>query len=222
VPKISEDQREQRRQRFVDAAWQCAARRGYRAVTVDEICAEAGMSKGAFYTYFAGKREVLSALLDRDAALTTALAEEVAAAADPGIARAQRFVQAAVRRGEDAALVQLHADLWAEMLADPEVREQFVATVRARRAHLAEWIRDAIALDQLVDVPPNALAAVTIALTDGLMLHRALDPQGFRWNNVRLVLDALFAGVQADESARPAPPRQRGARRSPRRRTPPP
>ena len=41
----------------------------------------------------------------------------------------------------------------------------------------------------------NALASILLALTDGLMLHRALDPTGFRWQNIRAVMDALIAGI---------------------------
>ncbi len=41
-----------------------------------------------------------------------------------------------------------------------------------------------------------SLAAVFLALGDGLMLHRVLDPSGFQWDNVRRALDALLAGLQ--------------------------
>jgi hypothetical protein len=33
------------------------------------------------------------------------------------------------------------------------------------------------------------------------MLHRALDPRGFRWANIRAVLDALIAGIDRSPSA---------------------
>jgi hypothetical protein len=57
-------------------------------------------------------------------------------------------------------------------------------------------VSDAIEANELVDVPANALAAVFLALGDGLMLHRALDPSGFRWVNVRRAIDALLEGLR--------------------------
>jgi hypothetical protein len=33
------------------------------------------------------------------------------------------------------------------------------------------------------------------------MLHRALDPSGFRWSNIRAVLDALIAGLDGAPGA---------------------
>ena len=39
----------------------------WRNMTVDDVCAEAGLSKGAFYTHFSSKRALLDALVDDDA-----------------------------------------------------------------------------------------------------------------------------------------------------------
>ena len=38
-------------------------------MTVDDVCAEAGLSKGAFYSHFASKRALLDALIDDDATI---------------------------------------------------------------------------------------------------------------------------------------------------------
>jgi AcrR family transcriptional regulator len=53
---------------LIDAAWRCVARGGYRNLSVDDVCADAGLSKGAFYTYFDQKQDLLVALLEDDAA----------------------------------------------------------------------------------------------------------------------------------------------------------
>ncbi len=44
---------------IIDAALRSWAARGYAAVTVDEICADAGVAKGAFYFHFRSKAELL-------------------------------------------------------------------------------------------------------------------------------------------------------------------
>jgi hypothetical protein len=53
-----------------------------------------------------------------------------------------------------------------------------------------------VADEELVDIPPNALASILIALGDGLLLHAALDPSAFQWRNVRKVLLTLLEGVR--------------------------
>lgn len=200
VPKLPDAAREQRRKRLIDAAWRCAARGGYRTLSVDDVCAEAGLSKGAFYTYFGHKQDLLLALLEDDAA---GLSSVVANAADApsGVEQIRRFVGGLVDRGADAGVVQLRADLWAEISSDETLRARFLETMQHRRVRLAELIDDAVAADAIVAVPANALAAVFLALGDGLMLHRVLDPSGFRWENVRRAVDVILDGLRPRATA---------------------
>ena len=114
-----------------------------------------------------------------------------------GVERLRRFVQAMLERGEDAARLQVRADLWAEMATNHTVRERFAGVMRRRRIALRSWIEAGIESGDIVEVPPNALAATLLALGDGLMLHAGLDPAGFRWTNVHRSLDALLDGIAA-------------------------
>jgi AcrR family transcriptional regulator len=192
---LSAPAKEQRRTALLDAAWRCIARTGYRNVTVDAVCAEAGLSKGAFYTYFDQKHDLLLALMDDDAAgLNDVVAD--AEGQPSGVDQIRRFAAGLVDRGSDAAAVQLRADLWAEIASDPVLRERFLRAMQQRRVRLGGLIEKAVSADEIVEVPANALAAVLLALGDGLMLHRVLDPSGFRWANVRRALDVLLEGLQ--------------------------
>jgi AcrR family transcriptional regulator len=197
MPRLATAEKVQRRKRIIDAAWRCVARGGYRNLSVDDVCAEAGLSKGAFYTYFDQKQDLLVALLEDDAAGLSDLVSDAAGQAG-GIEQIRRFMAALVDRGSDTAAVQLRADLWAEIASDEALRARFLETMQQRRARLAALIGDAVAAGELVDVPANAMAAVFLALGDGLMLHRVLDPAGFRWANVRLALDALLEGLRPE------------------------
>ncbi|HEX5262750.1 MAG TPA: helix-turn-helix domain-containing protein, partial [Phenylobacterium sp.] len=64
MPKISPAAAESRRSQILDAAARCFAKRGVH-VSVDEICAAAGLSKGAIYLYFPSKDAIIQALADR-------------------------------------------------------------------------------------------------------------------------------------------------------------
>src|ERR671931_1594605 len=75
MPKLTAAARSARRQDLVDAAWRCIARKGWRDLTVDNVCAEAGVSKGAFYGYFTRKQDLLIALLEQDATVLAAMLE---------------------------------------------------------------------------------------------------------------------------------------------------
>ena len=162
---------------------------------MEEVCAEAGVSKGSFYGYFDQKQDLLLALLEDDAAGIDAIMDDVRRADVGGVERLRRLMRAMLERGEDAARLQVRADLWAEMSTNQTVKERFADVVRRRRIALRSWIQQSIEDGEIVEVPPNALAAILLALGDGLMLHAGLDPTGFRWTNVRRSLDVLLDGV---------------------------
>jgi hypothetical protein len=60
---------------------------------------------------------------------------------------------------------------------------------------LRAWIEEAVASGDLAPIPANALAAILLALGDGLLLHAGLDPAGFRWGNIAKALDAILEGI---------------------------
>jgi AcrR family transcriptional regulator len=74
-------------ERILDAGFEVIRRKGYRAATVADILAEAGMSTRSFYRHFAAKDDLLHALFRRDAEQFAAkVATRVEAAAEPAAA----------------------------------------------------------------------------------------------------------------------------------------
>ncbi|HWE60521.1 MAG TPA: helix-turn-helix domain-containing protein [Chloroflexota bacterium] len=194
MPRIAPEVRQERRQLLIDAAWRCAASSRFRNLTIDDICAAAGVSKGTFYGYFASKQDLLLALLDEDAAVLDRVMDDLAAAPLGGTERVRRFTQAMLNLGDDQGRSQVRADLWAEILTEEEVRARLSATIERRRVRLRGWIEEGIAAGDFVAMPANAGASILLALGDGLLLHAGLDATAFRWANIRRALDILLAG----------------------------
>jgi AcrR family transcriptional regulator len=66
VPRaFSLDERDRIAQRLVDAGRQAFAAHGLRRVSVDELARAAGISKGAFYHFFASKEDLLLEIFQR-------------------------------------------------------------------------------------------------------------------------------------------------------------
>jgi AcrR family transcriptional regulator len=85
---------EERRTDLLDAAEKLALERGADGITVDQVTAVAGISKGTFYLYFDSKDHVLQALRDRYVTgFMARQAEAVARKGDP-IARVEAWVTA--------------------------------------------------------------------------------------------------------------------------------
>jgi AcrR family transcriptional regulator len=196
MPKIAPSVREERRQRFIEAAWRCAARKGFRDTTVDDICKELDSSKGAFYGYFASKADLLVALLEDDASDLDELMATLDRRSLTAVECLRRFTKSMLDRGTDPARVRVRADLWAVSLTEPSIRDRVAALVAHRRGLLRGWVQEALDNGELVsNLVPNAFAALLLALGDGLMLHSAIDASGFRWPNIARALDEIFVGL---------------------------
>ncbi|HEY2833050.1 MAG TPA: TetR/AcrR family transcriptional regulator [Sporichthyaceae bacterium] len=192
MPKIGPERRAARREQFVSAAREAAAQRGYRALTVDDVCAAAGLSKGAFYAYFAAKQDLLSAMLEAEIAEVDTVLSALERSDTSQLDRVRSYLQSMVVRGQDPAEEQLRAEVWSRVAEDPQLAARLAEEVRSRRVRLAAFAEAGARDGEMVRVPANAFGAILVALVDGLLLHHSVDPAGFRWENVRKVVDILL------------------------------
>ena len=89
----AKDRSSARANQLVDAARSLASETGSSAFTVAEVAARAGLSLRSFYRHFAGKDELLLALLEEEARIGAALmAEALAEVTDP-LERLRAFVR---------------------------------------------------------------------------------------------------------------------------------
>jgi AcrR family transcriptional regulator len=197
VTKYSPEVRAEHRQHLIDAAWRCVARTGYCDMTVDHVCREAGVTKGAFYWYFSSRDDVLLALLEEEAEATERAVLGVIRSTPPGLHRLRRFAKVMLEDGDDRARMQVRADLFAEMLCEKEVRRRYLAHMRRRHGLLRRAIEEGMTTgDYHEAVPARAVATILLALADGLMLHAAVDPRSLRWPTLRQGVDVLLAGLR--------------------------
>lgn len=203
MPKLLDATRQQRRRQLLDAAWRCIARHGYTGLTVDDVCAEAGLSKGAFYVHFPSKQSLLLALMAADAESIARVAAAAGTSRLSPVQRIRKLTEMMLLQGADQARVQLRSDVWGAMQNNAEVREAMAAAVAQRQRVLRAWVEEAVDAGEItIDFPANALAALLLAISDGLILHYALDPHAFRWGKISRAVDGLLDGVAASRAPR--------------------
>jgi AcrR family transcriptional regulator len=174
---------------LLDAARRQFAREGYVATSLDAVVAEAGVTKGALYHHFAGKRELFRAVFDREqAALARALAEAFAREPDPWDG-----LQAACRAFLDAAL---EPELQRIVLVDSFSALGFAA-VREAEAGLLEGLREALRLSmeagRLSRRPVEPLAALLFgALCEGALTTARAEDERAAHRAVTAELERLF------------------------------
>ena len=60
------ERRDQQTQRILEAAKACFVRSGFQGASMQQICAEGGMSPGALYRYFPSKEAIVEAICEAD------------------------------------------------------------------------------------------------------------------------------------------------------------
>jgi len=169
--------REETRQRLFEAAAKVFESQGIGAASIEAIADAAGFTRGAFYSNFASKDELIIAMLadhaDRSARRNRAL---LARHRDPvDFVAALRTAEPDSEDPLDRSPL-LHMELILYVARASEYRPELAKRLRARRAVIAEIIsatNEASGPNSSVD---PSWAAMLLALEDGYRLHRLIDP----------------------------------------------
>ena len=208
MPKVTVEHEQQQREKILQAAAACFYRRGYHRATIQDVCEEAGLSKGGLYTYFQSKEDVLAAVVEHS--FMEGLDEAIAAAGAGKTAMEKLDLVAATMltrligsEPDPSHSPQLLLEIWAEASKNLQVNAQCAAGYERWRAFLATLLREGIASGQIKpEVDPERLAAILVAMYDGLMLQEGITKAKVDWARVMATLrHGLFEGI-LDSDAR--------------------
>jgi AcrR family transcriptional regulator len=152
--------RERREQLILDVAGQVFAHAGYESASMDEIAAQAGISKPMLYAYFGSKEGLYLAYIERAGGQ---LLERLVGASslDPRPAALLR-----ARITEFLSFVDEHADGWKVLFREVGSTRPFAERVAEMRERIAWAIREMIEDDatSCSGYPPSAADAIAHAL----------------------------------------------------------
>ncbi|WP_131741545.1 TetR/AcrR family transcriptional regulator [Actinomadura roseirufa] len=175
------DRREQTRTALLGAAERLWAERGIHGASLDDIAAAAGLTKGAVYSNFAGKTDLLLALLERftrDRGGTEVCDELLAAAVPAGEAPLPRPGRTAApdpSADRPRMLALLLMEFWLYGMRDYAAGWRIADWYAERRARLASALDDAPTRPPS-GVPSTERATLALALDLGLAFQHLLDP----------------------------------------------
>lgn len=164
-----------RRRQILDAALVCFRRRGFHQATVQEICAEAGISAGALYRYFPSKADIIAAIAEDNRRESEALLEDVkrgASLVDALAIVSKKFFEKCDEAG-DGPLI---CDVVAEAGRDPLLSQRLAEIDHASRQRLAGAIEAAQTRGEIDPALDPDLAAETLfAMIEGLGIRNAIS-----------------------------------------------
>jgi AcrR family transcriptional regulator len=188
-----------RRAEILEAAERCFARSGFHQASMQEICAEAGMSPGNLYRYFPSKEAIIAGIAERNRAEAAADFAAVSKAADffSGFAALARHYL--VERTADE--VALCAEIMTESRRNPEIARIYQAIEVDVKAGLVQVLRSAAARGEIPgDLDFERIVIVLLAIGDGIEWRRAVDPSF----DAETVLPLILQMVQSLLSPAPA------------------
>jgi TetR/AcrR family transcriptional regulator, repressor for uid operon len=164
----------QPRDRIVAAAMSCFARLGFHGASMQDICAEAGMSAGNLYRYFRSKEAIIAAIAEIERERNNQALALLEEHEDPveGMKALARFFGSQMA---DPVMAALCAETLAEAIRKPEIRAIFDTNIADAHGAIARALRRGIAsghVDPQIDV--DMVVRLLMAMGDGLTAHASM------------------------------------------------
>jgi AcrR family transcriptional regulator len=176
---MSAAREEGHRERLLEAAIVCLQEKGYARTTARDLVAASGTNLASIGYHFGSKQRLLDIAVGE--AFQRWLKPLVALAAEPGPAtpleRLQRSMAGVMDSlEENRALVAACLEAWAQMPRSEGLRAEMAATYDDFHRTIAATTWEAFAEIDAMGIDVDALAALIIALFDGLLVQWQLDP----------------------------------------------
>jgi AcrR family transcriptional regulator len=171
------------RSKIISSASKLFSTRGYDAASVDDICRDAGISKGAFYHHFGSKQALFIALLN---GWLQTIDNEIEASKAKTVPETFRQMTRAFPHIFQTAGqgFPMFLEFWLQASRDDKIWQASIAPYRRYHKHFTSLIKKGVEEGSFVAVDPELASRMIISIAMGLLLQSLLDPGGSKWEKV--------------------------------------
>lgn len=194
MPLTRAEKRDQQSQRILDAAKACFVRSGFQGASMQQICAEAGMSPGALYRYFPSKESIIEAIAEADRKNDAEILGRLLDSPDPidGLVEA---AMAHIRHIHHADNAPLFCEIKAESMRNEAVHGACHLIMEEVEDGIGGYLAAAVArgeIEPCVDL--KELMPMLMAIGEGIAMN---DPiaKGVPEMSIQTVLRAIITGM---------------------------
>ena len=199
APKVTDEYRQNVREKILATASRLFARNGYHATSMDDIVCECSLSKGAIYGHFKSKEDLFLDISDKQ--LESVISSMRAAFSEKDSAK-EKLMKAAemhfrqIRNPNDVWCVTL--EYWVESSKVPSFEKRVQRRYDMAHKFLAEIIEEGKKKGEFrKDVDSDALSSVLLATVRGLAVHLRMGTE-FDWHKIRgTIMSVIFNGIAA-------------------------
>ncbi|HWV27185.1 MAG TPA: TetR/AcrR family transcriptional regulator [Aeromicrobium sp.] len=195
--------RQATRERLLDAAAVVLAREGIQGASVEHICDQAGFTRGAFYSNFSSKDELVMALFERE---RDAMLARMREAADPTELLGQELADVIgvimerflVLQPADRDWYLAHAEFELRGVRDDEVGRAFNVAWKSIKDQVASLIEAVLAqFDLRLTVDVRHAATVLMGTYDHALRESLIERRDIDRDLLRTTLPSLLLAVVA-------------------------
>lgn len=166
----SAEHKQQSRQKILHSAIKCFTRKGFENTSIDEVMADAELTRGAFYAHFSSKSELYQQAI-LSGAMSSQLAQEKPENIDDQewikhLVEGYLSVEHVHRKAGACPLAFLVTDV---AVSDPEVRRTYTRVFQRMNKLITQTIR------QYSDCAEEDVLAATALMIGGVAIGRSLD-----------------------------------------------
>ncbi len=168
------------RAHLLESALENFAAKGYAATSVDDICADAEMSKGAFYHHFESKQALfLSLLNDWLKTIDSGLAVMGRSTVPETLQAMTRVLPGVMEAASDQ--LPMFLEFWLQASRDQQVWKASIEPYRHFREYFAGLIARGVTEGSFRKVEPEIASRIIVAMSVGILLQAVLEPEGTDW-----------------------------------------
>ncbi|WP_328371405.1 TetR/AcrR family transcriptional regulator [Streptomyces sp. NBC_00445] len=199
MPKIVDH--DARREEIIEAVWRLVARRGFAALNMRDLAAEAGFTNGALARYFPTKAAILRASLERANAATEQRAARTIAGVD-GVDAFRKFcIEIMPLDDERLNEARVVIGFWNYAVADEELIDVYDQAISRWRDQMLSYLRTAA---EAGEINPSrdldAFLDLVMATLMGLQINAIFAARLTTPARQLRILDGLIAGLQTSTS----------------------
>jgi AcrR family transcriptional regulator len=171
--------RAETRRRLLDAAFDAMAEHGFGNATVEQICAAAGYTRGAFYSNFTSLEELFLAMWEQRSA---AMLDDIRSALDTAVVTTatdpyELLEPVLTAISPDDRWYRISAEFSAHVMRNPSLRPVMAARERAIADTLMPTVTRLLERVGRVVPDPEALGQALVAVYDGTTTQCLMEPE---------------------------------------------
>jgi AcrR family transcriptional regulator len=187
------------RERIVEAALACFARKGYNKTTMDDIAAESGLSKGSLYWHFESKEALFLAGMEAAIGTFDQMAQEMMAGKANASQKLRAFGAAFVRSWREMeGFFNVCIEFWVQSEPRDPTANFWREMLEAYKRLLVEIVEEGVRGGEFRSVDADQLVWAVMAAYDGLGIYSTLMPDLDLARISEAFIDTLLQGLETE------------------------